>query len=734
MGLATGRYSKGVTGAFEEEKRHLLGLVQRKIPWIDADENRKEHIRFNYIRRAMQVLLDSSSPNDGFKCVGDGALNDFQILGDAVEPYGGGRIWVGGLPLLLIPDIRYVNAGANEGERSIHAKVTAVGATFIEDSSANFLANELVGRVVVPDITTPGTSFAIVSNTATRITVAGNPLTSGIVVGNRYRVNLSTPPAGPARTDGVYLNSYLDEVDGVEDPTIMHNIGAPLEAQRFLQVIQTCFVRQDVTGLGEPPATYLDSDGNTHYVLKIAEIVRPATVASIAALDVTDLRKTSGDLTSFVRKIGDTMTGNLTMAALANIVLAVGSTVDGRDVSVDGTKLDSITFTGAGISALLNTQAKGIQGSDLNGTTGSSRNVSDDFRAKVAGGGEGVAGVVTDPPNNLVKLRTKLDRDDILDAAGNKVYGRLTGPNELALAGTLTFSNASNSVLGVGTTFLTQLQVGDIITRDDDGTYITVASVLTNTSLTTVQAWPGTTGAFTGTRRRYTLSFFSRSEAGADPAYTFALATDIIWAYLESFPLYLLPTFPDDWIFPSDQLAGDIPLATTAQAGKVVLAPDLDTSATKAVTGADSRVNFPIQGQGVAGRFEKVRAGANVVLADVGGQLEIGVPSGADGADGDQGPPGPGFTQFTPYISSTVENGPGVFSFTHDFGYSVRAAWTAFNYIHERGSGFNAADTIKITLVSKPTATSVKVDFEVTTSGSGGDVDVGVYIGAAGGP
>src|SRR3990167_5582653 len=100
MGAPTGSYSRGIKGAFEEEKRHLLGLVQKKIPWADADENDKEWMRFTFIRRALQAMLDDSSPNDGFKCVGGGAANDFQLKGGPTSPLGGGRIWVGGLPCL----------------------------------------------------------------------------------------------------------------------------------------------------------------------------------------------------------------------------------------------------------------------------------------------------------------------------------------------------------------------------------------------------------------------------------------------------------------------------------------------------------------------------------------------------------------------------------------------------------------------------------------------------------
>lgn len=598
MGVPTGRYSKGPSGGFVEEKRHLMGLVQRRIPWVDADENRKEAIRFNYIRRGMQVLLDSSSPNDGFKCSGDGASNDFKIAGGPSDPFGGGRIWVGGYPCLLIPDIRYVNNGSSEGKASIYARVTAVGSTFIEDSSANYVVNELAGRVVTPDVTTPGTTFTITSNTATRITVAGNPLTSGIVVGNRYRLELTTPAAGPSRSDAVYLNVYLDEVSGAKDPSILNNIGTPLETQRFLQVIQTIFVREDVTGVGELPSTYTDADGNEHHTLKIATLTRPGAQAAINIGNVTDLRKTSGDLTAFVRKIGDTMTGNLTLNG-GNVVMAGAETVDGRDLSVDGTKLDSIDFTGAGIASHLKMRGQPVQGTDLIGVTGSSANVSDNFRGATPGGGDGVAGVVTTPPYNLVKIKTKLGRDDIEDANGDPVYGRLVGPNSLALTGTLTFTNASNSVTGSGTSFLSQLQVGDIITRDDDGRFVTVATIPSNTLLTTVlgEAWPGTTGSGASTRQRWVLSFFSQNDSGAEIAYTFT-PTDLSWAFLQVFPLHLLPVFPVDWVFPSNQVAGDMPYASHGVAGKVLLANANEALTDAAVRADDPRVTTPISTPG----------------------------------------------------------------------------------------------------------------------------------------
>lgn len=58
------------------------------------------------------------------------------------------------------------------------------------------------------------------------------------------------------------------------------------------------------------------------------------------------------DISGKVDKAGDTMAGDLTMAAGADINMAAGRTVDGKDVSVLGnTKIYTGSYTGNGLSS-----------------------------------------------------------------------------------------------------------------------------------------------------------------------------------------------------------------------------------------------------------------------------------------------------------------------------------------------------------------------------------------------
>ncbi|RMD87199.1 MAG: tail fiber protein [Calditrichaeota bacterium] len=305
MGARVGNYSRNM---FDERNRYLQSLVQQGIPWVDADDNDYRDIVLTLYRRQNQVIIGNASPNDGFKIVGTGLNNDFVIKGGDGTPDGSGRIFVEGYMPFLLSDITYKGtpaAGlAGEDQRSIHSKITAISyssisnETTITDTSANYVPNELVGRDLVVNIEN-GNAFPIVSNTSTQIVVSGDATaatgTGGGDVGTRYRIELSTPTA--ARVDGVYLNVYLDEIDSNEDTNLKHSLGSnTVEAQIRSRLEHSIFVREDITTYGEF-TNYVDSDGNQHYVLKIATINRTATAAITSSM-VSDLRKsyTTGGL------------------------------------------------------------------------------------------------------------------------------------------------------------------------------------------------------------------------------------------------------------------------------------------------------------------------------------------------------------------------------------------------------------------------------------------------------
>ena len=150
--------------------------------------------------------------------------------------------------------------------------------------------------------------------------------------------------------------------------------------------------------------------------------------------------------------------------------------------------------------------------------------VSSQMTGKTPGGNETTTGVATDSPNNLARILTYPDRDEILTSDGNRVYGRLT---------------------------------------ESSGTW--------------------------------TLSFYYVDETGTEQTYTFANNTDIIWAYYEVLEFADWPVFRDDFSYPSDQIVGDIPSASTTIQGKVIFLQDgqvdpADTSLPWVISGIDVRI------------------------------------------------------------------------------------------------------------------------------------------------
>lgn len=290
MGSSSANISRNM---YDERKRHIQLVLQQGVPWVDADVNDGQQITYNLLRRVQQLLGDGS-PNNGFQIVGTGATNDFTIKGGGGTLDSAGQMYVKGLGAFLISDITYKGTPASgitgEDQRSIHPKLTSVSfdsignVTTLGDSSANYTVNELAGRTITPDVDVPATTFTITANTATTITVSGNA-TSVASAGDRYRVELSTPSGD--RTDAVYLNAWLDEIDPIEDPDLYHAGALQVEGMRRRKLEQNLFIRE---GDASSFTDYTDSDGNEHKIFRIATLSRLDANATITSGMVTDLR------------------------------------------------------------------------------------------------------------------------------------------------------------------------------------------------------------------------------------------------------------------------------------------------------------------------------------------------------------------------------------------------------------------------------------------------------------
>ena len=310
MGAPDANISRDI---FDERKRYRRAVAQQGVPLVDADENDSSQSLATYIQRTFQQGFGDGWINDGFKVVeadssghrSNDPADNFIVVGsstnahageDIDDPYLTGAFVLEGLRAVLFGDVEYKpddsfpDPPGNPdplSARSVFPRITDVseggGNTTITDSAQQYKVNELVGR----NIHVLGSGLApqaITANTATEITIAGLHA-SAFNVYDRYVVTLTAPTiADPGtREDGVYLNMYLDQINAAEDPSLYHAIGTAVEAKIREQVIQEIFVREDIGTHGDwinelddvdGQYRYTDYDGNLHYVVKVASIIR----------------------------------------------------------------------------------------------------------------------------------------------------------------------------------------------------------------------------------------------------------------------------------------------------------------------------------------------------------------------------------------------------------------------------------------------------------------------------
>lgn len=288
----TGSFTKQI---FDEFKRYLGFRIQEGVPVVDADVNDIADSLLTQIRRSIQFGIGDGSPNDGWKIEESSSpSNNFTIKGGDGTAEGAGWIFENGFQAIIPSDIEYLSS-----DKDIHAEITGLTDTVLTDSSASFTPGELVGRDLVPDVDIPGTTFPIISNTDTTITVAAGLLAAS-AVGKHYRVNLTTPSG--ARTDKVYLDLFLDEADANEDADLLHDLGFPPTATEaaFRRALRTVVrVVEDVGAPGiyaDVPTDYTDADGLGHFTVLLATLSRTA-VADISDAQISDDRKGAGLLT-----------------------------------------------------------------------------------------------------------------------------------------------------------------------------------------------------------------------------------------------------------------------------------------------------------------------------------------------------------------------------------------------------------------------------------------------------
>lgn len=265
--------------------------------------------------------------------------------------------------------------------------------------------------------------------------------------------------------------------------------------------------------------------------------------------------------------------------------------------------------------------------------TGSSANVSDDFRASERSTGPTVKGIVTDDDEeDIVRFMDRNFRQ-FSDNAGLPVYARLAY-EQITITDDgspgLTFVGLK-IVTGTGTQFLTEIQAGDII-LGPDANYYTVAVVNTDFGLELLENYGGTPGdTISGSlRRRYTLSFYTfdetRGSGSEEAAHSFTSATEFRYWYQELFDADDQTVYADIVSLRQKGYAAGT-LATTDKPGIVELATDGETSGLVVVRGNDTRVNYPVQAQDISGvpipggPWNIIKALSGMAFADQGGGI-----------------------------------------------------------------------------------------------------------------
>jgi hypothetical protein len=288
VGAYVGNYTRGDNpmAMFLESNGYLDMLAQAGVGAIDSDFNDMAFSRITQVRRVIQTSIGDASPNNGFKIAQStiATTNNFKITGGGGTADTAGRIFASGFPALLLSDVDFTGTYAAEMLK-IAPMVTGVVPLVLTDAAANWNVNEHVGKTLVPNVTTPGTTFTVASNTATTITVTTGDLTTATAEYSFYQILPTTP--GGARTDVVYLDVFLAEQNSTEDPNFVNPDLVPPQAGPFRLVLrQFVRIRENTSSC---PAAFVDSNGIQHYTLLLATLTR-TTSSSITSGMIADNR------------------------------------------------------------------------------------------------------------------------------------------------------------------------------------------------------------------------------------------------------------------------------------------------------------------------------------------------------------------------------------------------------------------------------------------------------------
>ena len=296
------------------------------------------------------------------------------------------------------------------------------------------------------------------------------------------------------------------------------------------------------------------------------------------------------------------------------------------------------------------------------------------------GGSELAEGAVQSPDDRaIVMLIDDTTGQRPVDGDRHPIYGKLEFATA-ALTGTLSFVQAATTVSGVGTLFLTELEVGDII-LGADGLYYEVESLTSDTELELSLAYQNTTATgVASSYRRWTVRFFSRG-------------TGVEAAINLPDPVNMRIFFSAFWRTDRSIFDGTVFMKRTGERPVLPEATDAIRGRIRtAIAGGQSGAIHTISAAGAAigggPNFHTLNfTGTNASVTDAGGgQANIVVP-------GEPGPSGPGATPGPP--GATGSPGPGA------------NALNAFEASGQLGPGGTHFHSVDFTGATPPLATNL---------------------------
>lgn len=168
--------------------------------------------------------------------------------------------------------------------------------------------------------------------------------------------------------------------------------------------------------------------------------------------------------------------------------------------------------------------------------------LNDALHGERAGGSENSVGILTgSSADNWVHVVDAQYNRHFYTNSGQKVYGRLT-VQSTALTGTITTATDSVAVVGAGTHFVDEVDVGQLIqlTGDAETTWGEVANIADDTHLTLVDPYTGSTSSGEGEVGDWTVDFVSFS-GGSESSYAFSSPTSLTLYVLKSYRSADLP-------------------------------------------------------------------------------------------------------------------------------------------------------------------------------------------------